>query len=353
MSVVAGGTGRRSGGLTRGDTLESMSLQNAFKSQSLLGAGSDVGMSCVLWLPEGPPDPIAAAMWAGRVESFQAAGAVIGVIVDDAPVRAGQVPPELVPALMSDPDGRVRTAIGLSGPGIAVFEPDFRLAELVEGNRLEPALAACTRVFKRSRPTPVNTSAAPVLIVHDVLEPELCAALIDYWEAGEKNFDLAMTSDGRKVDSDGYKRRGDVALDDLGLQREVAARLSRRVSPQLFKAFGFKAAKHERLAIGCYDSTDAGAFSRHRDNIAPITAHRQFAMSLNLNTGEYEGGALWFPEYGRQVYQMGLGGAALFSCSVLHEALPVISGRRFGLFTFLSDADAVPLDREPLQWGTL
>ena len=48
-------------------------------------------------------------------------------------------------------------------------------------------------------------------------------------------------------------------------------------------------------------------------------------MSLNLNTGDYEGGKLWFPEYGRQVYEIGRGGAALFSCSILHEALPVIT----------------------------
>ena len=353
MVTLAGGIGHRSVGLRRGDTLESVSLQNAFGSQSLLGAQSDVGLSCVLWLPEGPPDPIAAAMWAGRVESFQAAGAVIGVIVDDAPARAGQVPPELVPALMSDPDGRIRNAIGLAGPGVAVFEPDFRLAELVEGSRLEPALAACTRIFKRSSPTAARATAAPVLILHDVLEPELSAALIDYWEAGEKTVNRVMTPDGQRIESDGHKRRRDVWLDDPGLQQEVAARLSRRVVPQLLKAFDFKASNYQRLRIGCYDSANAGAFGRHRDNIAAATAHRQFAMSLNLNTGQFEGGELWFPEYGRQVYEIGLGGVALFSCSILHEALPVISGRRFGLFSFLSDADTVPLNLEPLDMNPL
>ena len=76
-------------------------------------------------------------------------------------------------------------------------------------------------------------------------------------------------------------------------------------------------------------------------------------MSLNLNTVEFEGGELWFPEYGRQMYEIGLGTAALFSCSILHEALPVISGRRFGLFTFFSDPDTLPLNPEPLDVNPL
>ena len=46
-------------------------------------------------------------------------------------------------------------------------------------------------------------------------------------------------------------------------------------------------------------------------------------MTLNLNTGGYEGGALWFPEFGRQLYAPEAGGAVVFSCSLLHEALPV------------------------------
>jgi len=54
------------------------------------------------------------------------------------------------------------------------------------------------------------------------------------------------------------------------------------------------------MRIGCYDSADGGYFRAHRDNTTPYTAHRQFAMSVNLNTGEYEGGDVHFPEYGRQ-----------------------------------------------------
>ena len=63
-------------------------------------------------------------------------------------------------------------------------------------------------------------------------------------------------------------------------------------------------------------------------------------MSLNLNTGEYEGGLLRFPEFGSQVYTAPAGGAVVFSCSLLHEATPVTRGKRFAFLPFLYDAAA-------------
>src|SRR5262249_41841245 len=63
----------------------------------------------------------------------------------------------------------------------------------------------------------------------------------------------------------------------------------------------------------------------------------QFALSLNLNAEqEYDGGEVRFAEFGRQLYRPVMGGALVFSCSLLHEVIPVSRGRRFGLFTFLS-----------------
>jgi predicted 2-oxoglutarate/Fe(II)-dependent dioxygenase YbiX len=61
-------------------------------------------------------------------------------------------------------------------------------------------------------------------------------------------------------------------------------------------------------------------------------------MSLNLNTGAYAGGQVRFPEFGRELYEAETGGAVVFSCNLLHEALPVTQGRRFALFTFFADA---------------
>ncbi len=58
---------------------------------------------------------------------------------------------------------------------------------------------------------------------------------------------------------------------------------------------------------------------------------------MNLNTGEYEGGELRFPEFGPRTYRAPSGGAVVFSCSLLHEALPVVKGRRYAYVPFLYD----------------
>lgn len=84
-------------------------------------------------------------------------------------------------------------------------------------------------------------------------------------------------------------------------------------------------------------------FRRHRDNQTPATAGRRFALTLTLNSEEHEGGELIFPEYGDYRYKPATGAAVLFSCSLLHEALPVTAGQRFALLSFLRDAsDASP-----------
>jgi hypothetical protein len=60
-------------------------------------------------------------------------------------------------------------------------------------------------------------------------------------------------------------------------------------------------------------------------------------VTINLNTGDYEGGGLNFPEYGPQVYHAPRGGAVVFSCSMLHQAMPVESGKRYVYLPFLYD----------------
>jgi len=76
-------------------------------------------------------------------------------------------------------------------------------------------------------------------------------------------------------------------------------------------------------------------FRRHRDNQTPGTENRRFALTLNLNTGEYEGGGLTFPEYGPHRYDPTGRRGNPVSCSLLHEALPITRGRRFTLLNFL------------------
>ena len=117
------------------------------------------------------------------------------------------------------------------------------------------------------------------------------------------------------------------------LNQEIRDLFGRRVMPEVFKAFQYWVKSYEVLRVGCYDSADGGYFRRHRDDIGDSRTPRRFALSANLNA-EFDGGDLLFPEYGRQVYRPAAGSAVVFSCQLLHEALPVTAGRRIGLFTF-------------------
>ncbi|MCW5760185.1 MAG: 2OG-Fe(II) oxygenase, partial [Phenylobacterium sp.] len=66
------------------------------------------------------------------------------------------------------------------------------------------------------------------------------------------------------------------------------------------------------------------------------TAHRNFACSLNLND-DFEGGDLRFPEFGRATYRPPPGGAVVFSCGLMHEALRITRGRRYAFLPFFHD----------------
>ena len=70
-----------------------------------------------------------------------------------------------------------------------------------------------------------------------------------------------------------------------------------------------------------------------------MTAHRRFAVSVNLNE-DYEGGEISFPEYGPRRYRPAAGAALVFSCSLLHGVSPVTRGRRYVFLPFLHDQAA-------------
>jgi predicted 2-oxoglutarate/Fe(II)-dependent dioxygenase YbiX len=61
-------------------------------------------------------------------------------------------------------------------------------------------------------------------------------------------------------------------------------------------------------------------------------------VSINLSD-DHVGGDLRFPEFGDRTYRPPLGGAVVFSCSLLHEATAVTGGRRFAFLPFLYDED--------------
>ncbi|MEH1838898.1 MAG: 2OG-Fe(II) oxygenase [Nostoc sp.] len=198
-------------------------------------------------------------------------------------------------------------------------------------------------------PIPSQASApiqAPVLVVPRIFEPQLCRALIQFYNLhGGEDSGFMRDIDGRTVllYDYGRKRRHDQEITDEELRNAAMHRIHDRLAPEIFKAFQFQATRMERHIVACYDSQIGGHFRPHRDNTTKGTAHRCFAVSLNLNTGEYEGGCLRFPEFGQQTYQPPAGGAVVFSCSLLHEATPVTQGRRYAYLPFLYDEAAAKI----------
>jgi predicted 2-oxoglutarate/Fe(II)-dependent dioxygenase YbiX len=116
--------------------------------------------------------------------------------------------------------------------------------------------------------------------------------------------------------------------------------LQDRLVPEVHKAFQFQATRIERYLVACYEAQTGRHFRPHRDNTTKGTAHRRFAVSIVLNAGEFTGGHLAFPEFGRMLYAPPLGGAVVFSYSLLHEATPVTRGRRSVFLPFLYDEAA-------------
>ena len=215
-------------------------------------------------------------------------------------------------------------------------EPENHVAQLKAFLSDLPAIA----------PAASASVQAPVLVVPRIFEPELCRALIDHYnQHGGEDSGFMVEKDGRTLwNSDhGFKRRRDQRIMDETLRKATTFRIHDRLAPEIHKAFQFQATRIERYIVACYDSESGGFFRPHRDNTTKGTVHRRFAVSLNLNTGEYEGGLLRFPEFGRQTYTAPAGGAVVFSCSLLHEATPVTAGVRYAYLPFLYDDAAAKL----------
>lgn len=186
------------------------------------------------------------------------------------------------------------------------------------------------------------TVPAPVLILPRVFEPDLCSHLIALYEAqGGTESGFMRQIDGRTVGvmDPGFKVRRDVTLSDPELISAIQARFIRRVVPEIAKVHQFHATRMERYIVSCYAEDEGGHFSAHRDNTTAGTAHRRFAVSVNLNE-DFEGGEVSFPEYGPRGYKAPPGGAVVFSCSLLHRVSRVTRGRRYAFLPFLYDDSA-------------
>jgi len=205
----------------------------------------------------------------------------------------------------------------------------------------------------RVLPEKIPETSAPVLIIPRIFEPELCRRLIEYYERhGGETSGFMRDVDGRTVlvHDDRHKRRRGRVIKDEKLRIACMHRIHDRLLLEIEKAFQFKATRIERYIVACYEAKYAGHFRAHRDNATVGTAHRKFAVSLNLNTDDYQGGMLRFPEFGGRTYQPPLGGAVVFSCSLLHEATPVNGGKRYAFLPFLYDEDAAVLRKKNSQY---
>lgn len=179
----------------------------------------------------------------------------------------------------------------------------------------------------------LETAMAPVLVLPRVFEPEFCTQVIRLWSKGDHS-DSGVSSRYGNVNVAHLKRTEDYTIVEPMMLKAISDRLAYRIGPELTKVFAFdREFTFDLHVVLSYSAEGKHFFGAHRDNGAPTTADRAFAVSLNLND-DFEGGELVFPEYAGVRVSPPSGAAAVFSCSLLHQVLPVTRGRRFVLTTF-------------------
>ncbi|MCZ6632702.1 MAG: 2OG-Fe(II) oxygenase, partial [bacterium] len=238
------------------------------------------------------------------------------------------------PPVFTDQEGAVRKAYRLEDDHTTVIlalNPNLRVLSthiLDNPDTAAQAIRATVQTLPTVAPIAV-TAQAPVLLISDILDSDICHTLIQVWQTqGHEETGVEHSIAGQRKDAidPENKSRKDHMVTDPKLMRLLTSTVGRRVMPELQKAFHYKATRFEGFKIACYAAEEGGFFHAHRDNLSPSTAHRRFALTLNLNDA-YEGGHLRFPEYGPHLYRPPAGDAVIFSSSHLHEVTPVTSGR--------------------------
>jgi hypothetical protein len=253
-------------------------------------------------------------------------------------------------AMLADANGECAASFGLGdgdGAGmIAILDRNSHVIAKLTGLPGVAPVAEALAVIGEHQNTETDSAApshAPVLLIPRLFEPELCQDLMDFWEQGEKHSDAVTQGRGSEVRDNvasDVKKRADVIVPegDNPLHQAILTRFNMRVVPRIEKVFQYKTISYDGARVGCYDAGDGdgdgGYFRAHRDRVSHKAGQeRRFALSLNLNGG-FEGGTLRFNEFGPQTYCPAPGDGVVFSCKLLHEAMPVTKGRRFGLFAF-------------------
>lgn len=232
-----------------------------------------------------------------------------------------------------------------------VLDPTMRLMRVIpfrpDRSDIAELIDFMSRLPEPSRYAGFEVSA-PILILPQVFEPEFCQMLIGlYDENGGQESGFMREKDGKTigVTDHSHKRRKDYHIADAELIKQTQQRILRRVVPEILKIHQYRVTRMERYLVGCYSAEDGGHFNSHRDNTTSGTAHRRFAVSINLND-DFDGGEVGFPEYGPKRYKAPAGGAVVFSCTLLHSVSRVTRGSRYAFLPFLYDDAAAKIREE-------
>lgn len=268
----------------------------------------------------------------------------VGVTVDRTDLADGRLAAVQRPGMhfILDADRRVSLLYGALEPGAEgaryhpcwlLLDPMLRVAGVFALQEGDAAIAAL-----RSRlETPPVEGHAPALILPNILDPDFASQLIDLYDrhGGEESGVMQRIGEGAvKVHHHQVKRRRDHVIQDEAVRARLRDAILSNLVPMIERCFQYRPSEIERYIVSCYDSADGAHFAPHRDDTTPITAHRRFAVTLNLNE-DYDGGDLCFPEFGTRRYRAPRCGAVVFSCSLMHEVTRVTAGRRYATLPFL------------------
>ena len=236
-----------------------------------------------------------------------------------------------------------------------VLDPTMRVMRVfpfTDGGAEHAELAAYLRALPPPRAFAGQELMAPIIVLPNVFEPEFCTHLISLYDAGggeESGFMREVDGKTVPVHDHAHKRRRDFNIEDQTVIQACQARFMRRVVPEILKVHQYKVTRMERYLVACYAAADEAHFRAHRDNTTKGTAHRRFAVSVNLND-DFDGGEVSFPEYGPRSFKAPAGGAVVFSCSMLHAVSKVTRGNRFAFLPFLYDDEAAKVRAQNNQF---
>lgn len=209
----------------------------------------------------------------------------------------------------------------------------------VVGSGLADRLAAALSPL--DRPAAVERrETVPVMVLPNLIDPALRDELITAFQDRHEEGTVSVTRKGERADAvvPEIKRRRDLTLErEEPLYNAVRQAIAARLMPELHKTWWVTKLRTEAFYVASYSGDRRDFFAAHRDNTLPHTTDRRIAVSIELND-DYDEGGLVFPEYSDDRWRAPVGGGVAFSCSLMHEAVPVASGTRYVLLVFLAAA---------------